>query len=758
MAVGSGETAHQALQVPYQNVPEKGVYQDPMKLDPVNYAPITQALQSGLDALMKSPLNPAVRADMQASVARSKEQMALLKSPDRSMEGISGGELTVVPGVQGGPGHFTKDPGMPVAPAAPVTQPGGGDGQAPAAPTKSDGSTPPPSDGTNPSGGFDSNTPVFRTSSGYDTNPETPSTASLFGKYGQPNAPDAPNGSTAQTQPQASPVQVAAAKQKQQDDLTNWQAVNASPPASAQAAKDWMGTQTTKVTHATYMSHGGPNQTPAYAFEIGSGKTATTNIVPLSQMVSHGFAPAVTDQNRSAAISAGDAANGGSPQELAQNAPAPGQPPPGAPDQPPGQMPQDQFSQQLASATNVQSTGGPGLDVLSAENRPGPTSNFRPTTTNSASNLPINTSVGAVQAPPADAVPGQANAAVNTANATAQKANWKDLPDGPNGSKLVQTMPSGVRWYSDPRTSGIPYLIYGSTPWSETRMYNDGKWEAHDYMVPEGVMNQKIADLSGQDASGWKTGDKISFLRSAYYDTTHGVVQPETANKLMSMRNQVLSTQRLQDGLAYLKDKDGNIDPGQWGQFRQLQQALAAHQYDWQGAPWDKVWQGLTQSISGGVDPRLQHVFQAYKDVMAGQKDQNLSGSERGELDKLGLDGNLPDTIKQVNTSRMAEYNRYLNTALQNNERVSKDFVNDANMISTKNRLKDGTTYAEPTPATGAGPQSTGAPPLRVPSDNSRSNPYMIDTANQADGMAIMKRLGHHVWVSDKHGNVMMTP
>ena len=156
-----------------------------------------------------------------------------------------------------------------------------------------------------------------------------------------------------------------------------------------------------------------------------------------------------------------------------------------------------------------------------------------------------------------------------------------------------------------------------------------------------------------------------------------------TENKLSALHNQVLQSQRMLDLI-----KNKNMEPGDWGWFRRWQNEVAAHRYDWSNTPLDAIWQASVKFVApDGLNPTLSDLMEAYQLLIAGKHNNALSASDQGELDRLSLDGLLPDNLKLLNRDRMSEFNLYINQAITNGLRIDPMWLNDAASIAANGRI-----------------------------------------------------------------------
>jgi hypothetical protein len=755
MSDGDPATKFQGLQAPYQPIPVETRLNPPIPLRPVDYSAIQNALSNLPQQIMQSPINPVVRAQLQAETARYREEQRVISetagNPKRAVfESVGPGGLSIASGAQSGPAGYPGASGIPAVPSAPAPAPAPSpDNQAPSdnAPTQPPAAPITPSTVPSQQG--------FTPASGYQGSMAAP--PPLYQGSGPPVAPNQPPVNQPSPQQQGPPpLQQGAPAEKpivqaappnlmpmsppNQVALQQWQNSTQGNAASAKAALDWArNNHDTDISRAVYMPNAGPGGSPAFAF---SGRKGGTNVVPLSQMVQHGFAPEVLAQNTSVGLNTS--------QALQQPSAAPaGQPP---------LMPQGQFNQQLAAATNVPSMGGPSPQDLSAQAGQGAVQQGLNIHRNNPSNAPqAASSVDPNPIPPGQ-VMGRRDPNVDAAMENARKTGAQNLPLGPDGvSRLVYTDANGLRWYGDPSTSGNAYLIYNSTPWSQMRMEADGKWTTHEVLLPNKVLDKWIYENGGAGflARNPATPDKINWAEHQYWLSRTDPVQPATQAKLEGLFEQTIQSQRLKDATSYLT-------PGDYGWFRRFQNELAANQYQAEGTPLDWLFKAASKTMAGGkVDPRLKAALDAYSSLMAGAHNSVLSGEETGELSNLKLDATLPDTVERLNHNRMSEFNRYVAQALSNNERIDGQYVTSATQIRSNGRVNDGGNYfnsppgqfsrdiQRPTPQStpGTAPGSTNAPlgsqmnPIPV-NDQATYNSIPPDTPNSwyRDTSGIPKR------------------
>ena len=140
-----------------------------------------------------------------------------------------------------------------------------------------------------------------------------------------PLAPPAPGPAQPPAQPAQPPAQSqtpAAATQADQASMAQWRTQNEHPVMSSQDALGWMKNFDTGVKRATYLPMGGPGGSPAFAFHMDGGGI---NTVPVSQMAQRGAGPLIASQNTSQVISSTDQQQG---QQQAANQPNISPPPP----------------------------------------------------------------------------------------------------------------------------------------------------------------------------------------------------------------------------------------------------------------------------------------------------------------------------------------------------------------------------------------------------------------------------------------------
>jgi hypothetical protein len=818
MPAGPGaETTWAPLQAPYQYTPVETRLNPPIHLDPVNY----DALQKGISGLpgmlMQSALNPAVRNQMQAEAARYNLERKVISNLDQlpadeqmRRTGINAEGATVVPGYQ------TGNIGMP-----PASNVGGDQTQQTQQPSQQQPTTTQQQPPAAPTGQV--------TGQPTSTGQQFAAPASPYTPPAQVNPPAAPGQQPTQTPPQAAPNQPAPNQGivqagPDQQSLVAWQNQNAHPVMSSTDALNWAKNFDTGAQRATYMPSGGPNGEPAFAFHMKGGGV---NTVPLSQMVKNGAGPLVASQNTSQVLNAQPQQQG---PGQAPSAPGQQQPPqqPGAQPQP-GQQPAPQGQQPLtpeqqnylASQTAVPNlSASTNNDFLLKRNAQinattGDTQLAPDTIRDNPSNVPRSTNPTMMDPVPPGEVQGQRNEAVAAQLEAVKKTagGLNSLPDGPSpGQKLLMTTNRGINWYvdanPDPKDpdSRLPYLITNTSPWSENRMYNlEGtNWISKEVIRPDRLLDKQIYDMLYQDSTGWKTPDgqpdtarKINALRDHYAMQYSHPMDQATNDKLAAMRNQVLQSQRLLDATKHMT-------PDDYGWFRGVQNDIANNSNAFAGMPFADAWlKAAAKAIApGGVDPRLQYMSNAYASLMGGRDDPALSPQERKELDRIGMNVNLPKDIQQLNYNRMAEYNRYANQAIANRYRISDDYRNTASSITANKRIPDGGTpewsnltnpRAQITPGTSPmvlraqpvnppqapggqapqGPQAPQAPgpqaqatpqaqpattQIKVPPNNSQANPVDMSTFSRTDGLMHARQLPRGTWVKDAQGNIGQIP
>lgn len=706
MAGPGSETqfAQAGLNVPYQYTPVETRLNSPIELHPADYSGIAAAVSGLPKALMESPLNPAVRAKIQAEAARYKAEQQLISNASNDPKsqafiGYQGGAITVQPKITSGPAGYTSAGGTldnQGAQNQPTDQ-----GQQPQQQTQDTGQN------------VTAGQPGVGNLQGQGISPTSgvnlgAQPTNFFGAPGSGAPPPAAPGAVPKAEPPITPATTPATPQPQggANDIVmaQWQDQNAHPVAPASEAKKWAQNNfDTRVQDATYMPHGGPLNQPAYAFHMKGGGT---NMVPLSQMVQNGFAANVAGNQTSMTLSAADKVRQGQPQAAPggqQVAQAQGQPPPQAPGAPVAQTPEQ--AQYLAQQTQVTTPGGAVNPLLSAstdnqhllETNPtayaGAQDSPIATVTTNPSNVPRAVNPTYRSPAPAGAVQGVQDPEVNRQTQAAIKGGVDNMPnapgENPGGLKVSARMDNGVTWYVDPNEpSHVPFLVYNTTPWSEQRMPNDGKWQTYEHVYPDKLLDQQILNNLHQDSSKWSKADKINALRQDYWTHTSEPLSSENSNKLHSLREQVLYSQRIMDAVDHLQ-------PGDWGWLAQKKNYIAAHQYDYQGMPVvDGLMKGVSKVIAGGeVDPRLERLMQSFASLKGGASNSYLTGEERDSLKRINLDATLKDNIKGFNNDRMAEYNQYVNTALANRFRMDPDLLDAAQSITNKRHIQDAQSF-----------------------------------------------------------------
>lgn len=724
------------LNIPYVYTPVETRLNPPIHLDPVNYDALQRGLQAIPDMLMKSPLNPAVRSQIQAETARYNLEKAAIAnvsqmSPEEQARriGVSQGGAEIVPGYQ--TGNIGVPPAAPSGPQDNQQQPQGDQQQQ---------TTQQPTDNQPQTAGQVTGTPSS-TGQQFGSNYPMPGQQPQQGQIQQKQEPTSPYqipktiaappapGGNQQPQPATNQnqgiVYQPGAGQPSQQDLLAWQNQNAHPVMNSQDALNWAKGFDTAIRRATYLPHGGPNGEPAFAFSDGKSQ----NVVPLSQIRQNGGQGLIAGQNTSQVLNtAQQVSNQQQPEPqppLAQQPsagalavaqqqanqfgqygnqtvpPAPGQ---FTPEQKAYIASQTGDVSVLAADTNnnfllqknAQQNAQRG-DIQLAPN----------TIRDGLSNTPRSTDPLSHDPIPPGEQPGQANQAVNSLLAEVQKRpgglnTLEDAgPEHPGVKKLGGPTTAGVQWFVDSNPdpnnpdSHLPFLITQTSPWSEKRMYNTvgNEWIPTEVVRPDRVLDKQIMDNLHQDSTDWKLPNgqpdqarKIQALRDDYNLHNTIPMTQDVQGKLESMRSQVLQSQRIMEGI-----RDGKMTDNDWGWFRQIQNSVADNANVLGGSHADAFVRELARKIApGGVDPKLQYLGNAYATLIKGREDPNLSPQERAELDHVTMGTSLPTQIQQLNHSRMVEYNRYYNQAVANRMRIADDYMGTADEITSKHRMHDG--------------------------------------------------------------------
>jgi hypothetical protein len=811
------------LNVPYQYTPVETRLASPMQLQPVSYAGVQSALENFGAGLMKGPLNPAVRAQMQYEAAgygqgaKAWEQMT---PKQRKLVSLAPGGPTMQAPITGGPLEFSDTESGTQPPATVkrdsqgnvVSQVGSTVNPDNQQPSNATSETPTVTQsiktgvsatggvnlgggGAQPGGGtqpyMPGNPQKATGPPSYIYNPQTSAT-NLFQAPGQTNAPAAPSGvdqnaiaqvpaqvraqlpgggvnptlsastdtgqavqlaQQGQGQQPNIPATIARPNIQDQQQLAAWQGQNAHPVMSSQDALNWAKNFDTGVHRATYLPNGGPGQQPAFAFHMKGGGV---NTVPLSQMVSNGAGPLIAGQNTSAVLSGSDQIEGQSGQGQ--------QPPPAAPGQPTdqmqptgavgGQQPQGvaqtpEQQQYLTQQTALPSQGGNIATMMAG----GDTESLLAANglhTNNPSNVPQSISSSHEHPIPNGEVQGQPNVAVNQM-AARNRQDWNSLPDGSNpDNKQVATSTDpatglNIKWFQDqydPKKpdSQWPYLVYNTTPWSEMRMPNDGRWQSYEHILPNRLLDHAIYDNLHQDSTvpdpdhpkGWSQQDKIDALKQFNWDHSSNAVPLETQNRLNSLLQQSQYAQRL-----YELTKDPGWDAGDYQTAAKIRNDLANNQGQFKGAGWlDQGWRGVTGFLSGNkIDPKYTYAVHAMDALKGGLKDANLNQTERDELKGVDLNGSLPNLIGDLYQKRKDELNQQISQSMSNKERLDYGYVAQAKAMGAdgRGRLKDDGSVRFAGPAPSATPAPAPSPTPRL--GTSFANPVPVHDQGTIDNL-----------------------
>jgi hypothetical protein len=734
---------HGGIQAGYNYTPVETRLNPPIHLDPVNYDALQKAISGIPGLLMSSPLNPAVRAQMQEEAARynlGKDVIAGLSPEDRARRvGVTSQGPEIIPGYQVG----NVGPPAP-APPAPTDNNNNGDNTNNPQPTV-DNTNNPEIAGTGGPGITTPQTNQYSPPGQTGGIQQKAQPQSPFATPKQNTAPEVPTDNRTFANPnqkitQAQPQSPAGVNLTDQQALLQWQNQNAHPVMSSQDALTWAKNFDTSIRKAVYLPNGGPGGQPAYMFSDGKN----SNVVPISQIAKNGGQGLIAGQNTSQVLNAADIMgqqqqqNGQQPQQpgqqMAQQGLVQGQQQPGQ-QQPLAAQPGQQLAQNVPAAPRNVTANTPlspeekaymasqgDLGVLSADTNNdqllknnhaanvarGDTQLAPNTIRDNLSNVPRSTDPLHNDPVPPGAVPGQQDQYANNLLQQVQKTagGLNSLPDAgpdhPGVKKLGGPNPqTGVQWYVDSNPdpanpdSHWPFLIMQTSPWSEKRMYNPvgNEWIPVEVVRPDRVLDQQILDKTGQDSTTWKLpngqpdqGRKIQALRDDYNIHNTLPMTPEVQGKLESMRSQVIQSQRIMEGI-----RDGHMTDSDWGWFKNIQSAVADQANAMDGIPYAEAWWRAANKAfaPGGVDPKLRVLSDAYGTLMAGRNDPNLTTQERAELDHITMGTTLPARIQQLNYSRMMEYNRYYNQAVANRMRISDDHMGTADEITQNHRVRD---------------------------------------------------------------------
>jgi hypothetical protein len=275
--------------------------------------------------------------------------------------------------------------------------------------------------------------------------------------------------------------------------LASWQAQNAHPVMSSNDALNWAKNYDTGAQRATYLQNGGPNGEPAYAFHMKGGGV---NTVPISQIVKNGGAALVAGQNTSASLSASDAITNQPPpgQAPGMTLGATAQPPPGmalgAAAQPLGGV--ASFGQPPAAPGMTDIYGNPLSAYTSVASQGGQTPDQLTAQTTGAGQT-AEPPLGARVTPPEPPLPN--NNVISQEDQAKIQAAADAMPKlDPNkpyaGDREVQFPGSPYHWHIDdnPESGGYKGRIYTSEPPDPGNLFNPRRW----YLGDEGYRSVEL--------------------------------------------------------------------------------------------------------------------------------------------------------------------------------------------------------------------------------------------------------------------------
>ena len=512
------------------------------------------------DTMMKSPLNPKVKAEMELgrqSALRGIETIDWLRQQGAAgylLGGVSGDKFATMPGGQvadptllmqllrgkqgpkGGEGseagkphdveEKTEQPPPPAPSGGPMGAPKGmflnpatgsyesldqpgTEGKAPETPAQpatrvpSDpsqltGPPKPPTAQIAPSNMWASAGPQPPAAPGFQ-GPTQEQTAQAIQEATQRNqfASSQP-GVPAGYQPPQQPDQAAQQEAQRQQQLQAWQAQNAHPVADSQSALEWAKRFHTGYKTATYLPHGGQGGEPAYNFSDGK----SSNVVPISQMVKNGFGPSVVSQNTSSALSVADQVT-----QQQQGPQGPGLPfGPVSPAQPqqqpaPGQQP---AGPPAAPAQMTDIYGNPLSAYTSVASRGGPspaqlTAQTAPAGQPAAVEHPtITTANGTPDKPDVDEAEVRSHVRTLSSDDLAKLEKGRDNDE--TGDAPAGSF-AGYDWYQD-RKTGLLYTFRPSpNKWREQRFYLGSRGWQDNWQTNTSAENETMENLFTKNQS-----------------------------------------------------------------------------------------------------------------------------------------------------------------------------------------------------------------------------------------------------------------
>lgn len=575
-----------------------------------------------------------------------------------------------------------------------------------------------------------------------------------FASNGGQQPPAAPDNRTAATAPsiaQVNPNLVASTNNDQlmrdyaaqkdaenQQNLVQWQNKNQGGVMSAVAAKQWAQQNLdTDISRAVYLPNGGPKGAngqaePAYAFY---GKHGGTNIVPVSQMVKAGAGPLVVAQNTSQVLNASDKQNqaaqqanqglpghipfapGQGPQTGAQPPAQQGPPPaPGGQQQPvsnvagtpvnvpqtatggtdwsklPGQLPQDQFNQQVAAATNVTNAGGPPLNRLSASNNPNqavattdengvPKAGYNNGQVNLSGNPDyVNQATGVTP----EILNGMRNTYLkNGASGTNPNSGDVNDPD----PKIGQT--GDFSWYLSNGGKGLAYTVKpGQVPFTEQRLYEGSDhWEPFD--PPQQVLQRNLMQwdpsLTPAQIQGMSKNEMQARLQEAYYIQkilpSKGEMQPGTQQNVDHLHDEILAATRVENAIKGLKPEQYGVTAQQGNTLARQGETMQTTQphgpLGWFNNA--RAWLNGVVSGQGQENPKVSFIQDQWKNLeglVRGRENEeqpfNQMGSTMGST-------TFPTELHNWLNQRKLDYGRSVTGILANNQRIPGQYVDMAN-------------------------------------------------------------------------------
>lgn len=539
------------------------------------------------------------------------------------------------------------------------------------------------------------------------------------------------------------------------EQMQQWQNATQGNTASAKAALEWaQNNMDTAIKRAVLMRGGGPGGQDAYAF---FGPKGGSNIVPVMQMMVHGFAPEIISQNTTSHLSA---------------APQPATPPPAAP-QGPIRMQEGGVVPQGNAQTNAQANANPsaspygptnpggfsvqgpvtGDQLAQLMNQPGAVTEQSTNITNpdvrkfqfeanrkkdpgdSLGGAPYHNNPDEVNITGKDGFIGAGGGEVNSPlmakmlHTLITSGAINDLPKADNGDPIIKTLRNGTVIRADMshnngagQPSGAPYISYSQDPYHDVRLYA-GMDHTVLHQNTDQELAQNVAAITHFPAdviAGMSREAKLDLLYSKYRQENLPNLPADIEKNFNDFHSILQYGARSENVLNNMSPGEYDIASTRWNQLKNVA-----------GNPVMQAWDAVTHPFGlfrpgQGQDTvtidknwsKLQQNDQAMRAYISGKAD--LDGTDKKFLlDSLGdpafTNADYPGRLHQFMKDQLTNYQIAVRKAEAQGYYVPQIFKDDMVHIGHTGQVLDPNwTPVTPTKAAASSTQHAGGGPQDV--------------------------------------------